>query len=73
MIGPIKNFAILEGTLPIIMTHLANQIVCVCAWLPSFQSSLVPPPQNDDVDSDVESYFDAIDDSDYDADESKDE
>ena len=55
------------------MARLANQIVCVCAWLTSFQPSLVPPPQNDDVDSDVESYFDAIDDSDYDADESEDD
>lgn len=72
-IGRIKNFAILKGTLPITMARLANQIVCVCAWLTSFQPSLVPPPQNDDVDSDVESYFDAIDDSDYDADESEDD
>ena len=54
-IGRIKNFAILKGTLPITMARLANQIVCVCAWLTSFQPSLVPPPQNDDVDSDVES------------------
>ena len=68
-IGRIKNFAILKGTLPITMARLANQIVCVCAWLTSFQPSLVPPPQNDDV----ESYFDAIDDSDYDADESEDD
>ena len=54
------------------MACLANQIVCVCAWLTCFQPSLVPPPQND-ADSDVESYFDAIDDSDYDADESEDD
>lgn len=54
------------------MARLANQIVCVCAWLTSFQPSLVPPPQ-DDIDSDVESYFDNVDDSDYDADESDDD
>ena len=40
--------------------------MCLAHLLPS----LVPPPQNDDADSDVESYFDALDDSDYDADES---
>ena len=34
--------------------------------LACFQPSLVPPPQNDNADSDVEAYFD----SDYDADES---
>ena len=47
--------------------------ICLCAWLTSFQPALVPPPQTDDVDSDVESYSDAIDDSDYDADEREDD
>ena len=68
-----KNFAILKGILPLTMARLANQIVCVCAWLTCFQSSLVPPPQNDEIDSDVELYFDTIEASDYDADESDDD
>ena len=69
-IGRIRNFYILKGKLPITLTPLANQIVSVCAWLSNFQPSLVPPPtdleDNDHIDSDVESYFHTIDDSDYD-------
>ena len=42
-IGRIKNFSILKGTLPLCMARLANQIVCVCAWLTNFQPALVPP------------------------------
>ena len=45
----------------------------VLNWLTSFQPSHVPSQQNNDVDSDVESYFDTLDSSDYDADESEDD
>ena len=81
VIGRIKNFSILKSTLPLTMARLANQVICVCAWLTSFQPSLVPlqsQPQsevtdNDDSDVDVEQYFDSVYESDYDADESEDD
>ncbi len=41
VIGRIKNFAILKGTLPISMIRVANQIVSVCAWLTNFQPVLL--------------------------------
>ena len=41
-IGRIKNYSILKGTLPLSMARLANQIVCVCAWLINFQPAVVP-------------------------------
>ena len=40
-IGRIK-FEICKGTIPISMARLANQIVCVCAFLSNFQPALVP-------------------------------
>ena len=40
----IKNFTILKRTLPLTLARLANQMVCVCAWLTSFQPALVPLP-----------------------------
>lgn len=71
-IGRIKNFTILKSTLLLTLACLANQIVCVCAWLTSFQPALVPPPVDDDKeDSDVDTYFDIVYESDYDADESE--
>lgn len=73
-IGRVKNFAILKTTLPLTLSRLTNQIVSVCAWLTSFQPSLVPLPdmnQEGVNDSDVEEYFDRIYDSDYDADDSE--
>ena len=73
-IGRIKNFAILKSTIPLTLSRLTNQIVSVCAWLTSFQPSLVPlpdmNPESLDV-MDVEEYFDRIYDSDYDADDSE--
>ena len=36
VIGRIKNYSILKGTLPISMIRLANSIVSVCAWLTNF-------------------------------------
>ena len=44
IIGRVKNFSILRGTLPISMTRLANQIVSVCALLLNMQPALVPQP-----------------------------
>ena len=72
-IGPIKNFAILNSTLPLSMARLANQIVCVCAWLTSFQPALVPPPCAEDDEDEVDEYFLRVLESDYEADESSDE
>ena len=43
VIGRIKNYTILKGTLPITLSRMANQIVCVCAWLVNFQTALIPP------------------------------
>ena len=54
-IGRIKNYYILKGTIPISMSRLVNQIVCVCAFLSNFRPALVPPPQLLS-DSDVEEY-----------------
>ena len=69
VIGRIKNYSILKGTLPITLSRMANQIVCVCAWLVNFQTVLVPPTLVEETDS-VEEYFDTYYDtqSDYDAD-----
>jgi hypothetical protein len=69
VIGRIKNYTILKGTLPITLSRMANQIVCVCAWLVNFQGVLIPPKFTKEVD-DVEEYFDSYYDteSDYDAD-----
>ena len=66
--GRIKNYTILKGTLPITLSRMANQIVCVCAWLVNFQTALIPPKFVED--DNVEEYFDAYYDteSDYDAD-----
>ena len=75
-IGRIKNFSILKSSLPLTLARLANQIVCVCAWLTAFQPSLVPLPESQsDIDSDteVDNYFESLFDSDYDADDSDDD
>lgn len=44
-IGRMKNFAILQGTFPISMSRIINQVVCVCAFLTNFMPALVPPPE----------------------------
>lgn len=51
------------------MTRLANQIVCVCAFLLNFHPALVPVP-TDPLESDVEDYFQCLSSngSDYDGD-----
>lgn len=67
VIGRIKNYSILKGTLPISMIRLANNIVSVCAWLTNFQPSLIPLPEDTST-GDVDQYFLTLEDSDYDAD-----
>ena len=65
-IGRMKNFAILQGTFPIRMSRIINQVVCVCAFLTNFMPALVPPPENlkDEV---VDNYFQGLSsDSEYD-------
>ena len=52
------------------MSRIANQIVSVCAWLVNFQPVLIPPPSEDNVESEVSEYFESLYDTDsqYDAD-----
>ena len=65
-IGRLKNFTILQGTFPISMSRIINQVLCVCAFLTNFMPALVPPPENVQ-DREVEDYFqDLSSDSDYD-------
>ena len=65
-IGRLKNFTILQGTFPISMSRIINQVVCVCAFLTNFMPALVPPPENIQ-NGEVEDYFqDLSSDSDYD-------
>lgn len=70
VIGRVKNYSILKGTLPLSMSRISNQIVCVCSWLVNFQPVLIPPPCDQSADSEVEDYFDSLYDTDsnYDAD-----
>ena len=44
-----KNYGILKGAFPISMIRIANQIVCVCAWLTNFQPALIPPSSDSSV------------------------
>ena len=41
------------------MSRLANQIVCVCAWLTNFHPALLPPPVANS-ETDVEDYFQSL-------------
>ena len=67
-IGRIKNFSILKGNFPLsAVVRLANQIVCVCAWLSNFQPALVPPP-HEPSDTEVDDYFQELDESDFSSD-----
>jgi hypothetical protein len=50
------------------MARLTNQIVCVCTWLVNFQPAIVPLPECEQSDEEVESYFQRVYESDYDAD-----
>lgn len=72
-IGRIKQFAILQGTFPLSMVRLLNQIVCVCAWLTNFHPVLLPPPLLTSEVEEVESYFQNLDlDSESDSDAEQD-
>ena len=46
------------------MARLANQIICVCAYLSNFKPVLVPPESTTPTenDPDVEDYFDDLSD-----------
>ena len=67
VIGRIKNYSILKGTIPLVLSRITNQIVCVCAWLVNFQTVLISPsPDDEDTDSYLLSQFSS--ESDYDAD-----
>ena len=68
VIGRIKNYAILKGTMPNTLMRLANQIVSVCAWLTNFQPALIPPPSQCSTEDEVDRYFLTVEDSEYDAD-----
>lgn len=59
-IGRIKKFAILQGNFSLSMSRLANQIVCVCAWLTNFHPALLPPPTTDSSEIDVDEYFQSL-------------
>ena len=56
-IGRIKKLQ--DSYQPISMARLANQIVCVCAFLSNFHPALVPIP-TDPVENDVEEYFQCV-------------
>lgn len=43
-------------------------VVSVCAWLTNFEPVLVPPPVSDYNEGEVDQYFRAVLDSEYDAD-----
>ena len=59
-IGRIKVFSILKGSFPLSMFRIANQIVCVCAWLSNFLPALIPPPP-EVSEEEVDDYFVALD------------
>ena len=56
VIGRMKSFNILKGTIPISMARITNQIVCVCAFLTNFEPALIPL-QLEPEESQVGSYF----------------
>ena len=68
VIGRIKNYSILKGTLPLTLSRIANQIVSVCAWLVNFQNVLIPPYTEDEEDTDSYLLTQFSSESDYDAD-----
>ena len=63
----LTNIEILKGVIPLSMTHITNQIVCVCAVLANFQPTLVSLP-TEFSESVVEDYFEQLTDSETDSD-----
>ena len=59
-IGRMKNYQILNSTIPISMARLSNQIVCVCAYLSNFQPALVLPPSHLSSEAEVRTYFEQL-------------
>lgn len=68
-IGRVKNYHILKGTLSLSLARLANQIVCICAWLTNFQTVLIPTTDNPSEDE-VDEYLEHAFEFNYDADAS---
>jgi len=64
-IGRIKQFRILQGTFPLSMIRLFNQVVCVCAWLTNFHPALIAPPAelSEKDDDEVLAYLHSLEDS----------
>ena len=58
----IKQFAVLQGKFPLSMVRLANQVVCMCAWLTNFHPALISLPTKET--EDVDNYFLSLEDSD---------
>ena len=46
-IGRIKNYHILDGVLPVSLSHVADQIYTVCSYLTNILPPLLPPARND--------------------------
>ena len=41
-VGQMKNFAIIQGTFPISLSCIINQVVCVCVCVPFLPNSCQP-------------------------------
>lgn len=62
-IGRNKNFSILKETVPLSLSRIINQIVCVCSFFSNFHPALVPSPHVV-LDSDTEDSMEEHTDSD---------
>ena len=58
-ISRIKTYTISEGTIPISLARLTNQIVYICAFLTNFQPVLLDFPTMHS-EADVDDYFDCL-------------
>ncbi len=59
-IGRLKKYAICKQTIPISLSRLVNQIVCVCAYLSNFQPVSSCIEADLESDSCVEDYFNTL-------------
>ena len=55
----IKEYHILQETIPISLARLTNQVVFVCAFLTNFQPALVPLSSNSS-EEEVDEYFEKL-------------